>query len=191
MKVLETKLPGVLVVETDVHGDNRGYFTEIYNKEKYIELGITTEFVQDNMSFSASKGTLRGLHWQNPPYAQAKLVYVTRGAVIDVVVDIRKGSPTFGQWTSVELSAENHRQIFVPHGFAHGVLTMTDDVELRYKCDNYYNKDSEGGMRYDTPEVGVDWAALLGGIEPTLSDKDINSPGLSEADNRFVFGENC
>ena len=113
MKVTETKIPGVVIIDTDVFGDYRGYFTETYNKPKYEALGITTEFVQDNMSFSAQKGTLRGLHWQNPPYAQAKLVSCTKGAVIDVAVDIRKGSPTFGQWVSVELSAENHRQLDV------------------------------------------------------------------------------
>lgn len=110
MKAIETKIPGVLIIETDVFGDHRGYFAETYNKPKYEALGITTEFVQDNMSFSAQRGTLRGLHWQNPPYAQAKLVSCTKGSVIDVAVDIRKGSPTFGQWVSVELSAENHRQ---------------------------------------------------------------------------------
>ena len=126
MKAIETKIPGVLIIETDVFGDHRGYFTETYNKPKYEALGITTEFVQDNMSFSAQKGTLRGLHWQNPPYAQAKLVSCTKGTVIDVAVDIRKGSPTFGQWVSVELSAENHRQFFIPRGFAHGFLTLTD-----------------------------------------------------------------
>ena len=128
MKAIETKIPGVLIIETDVFGDHRGYFTETYNKPKYKALGITTEFVQDNMSFSAQKGTLRGLHWQNPPYAQAKLVSCTKGAVIDVALDIRIGSPTFGQWVSVELSAENHRQFFIPRGFVHGFLTLTDDV---------------------------------------------------------------
>ena len=117
------------------------------SKPKYEKLGITVDFVQDNMSFSAQKGTLRGLHWQNPPYAQSKLVSCTKGKVIDVAVDIRKGSPTFGEWVSVELSAENHRQFFIPQGFAHGFLTLTDDVEFRYKVDNVYNKESEGGMR--------------------------------------------
>lgn len=124
------------------------------------------------MSFSAQKGTLRGLHWQNPPYAQAKLVSCTKGTVIDVAVDIRKGSPTYGQWVSCELSAENHRHYFIPRGFAHGFLTLTDDVEFRYKCDNVYNKAAEGGMRYDAPEVNVAWRSLLNGIEPVLSEKD-------------------
>lgn len=191
MKAIETKIPGVLIIETDVFGDHRGYFTETYNKPKYEALGITTEFVQDNMSFSAQKGTLRGLHWQNPPYAQAKLVSCSKGTVIDVAVDIRKGSPTFGQWVSVELSAENHRQFYIPRGFAHGFLTITDDVEFRYKCDNVYNKDSEGSMRYDTPEVNVDWDALLNGIEPILSEKDKNGVTLEYSNNHFRFGVNC
>lgn len=191
MKTIETKIPGVLIVETDVFGDHRGYFTETYSKPKYEMLGIITEFVQDNMSFSAQKGTLRGLHWQNPPYAQAKLVSCTKGAVIDVAVDIRKGSPTFGQWVSVELTAENHRQFFIPRGFAHGFLTLTEDVEFRYKCDNIYHKDSEGGMRYDAPEVNVDWGALLNGIEPVLSEKDMNGPTLNTSNNQFIYNENC
>ena len=191
MKAIETKIPGVLIIETDVFGDHRGYFTETYNKPKYEAIGITTEFVQDNMSFSAQKGTLRGLHWQNPPYAQAKLVSCTKGTVIDVAVDIRKGSPTYGQWVSVELSAENHRQFFIPRGFAHGFLTLTDDVEFRYKCDNVYNKPSEGGMRYDAPEVAVDWGTLLNGVEPVLSEKDKIGPNLTDSDNQFVYGENC
>lgn len=191
MKAIETKIPGVRIIETDVFGDRRGYFTETYNKPKYEDLGITTEFVQDNMSFSAQKGTLRGLHWQNPPFAQAKLVSCTKGAVIDVAVDIRKGSPTFGQWVSVELSADNHRQFFIPRGFAHGFLTLTDDVEFRYKCDNVYNKSAEGGMRYDAPEVNVDWGSLLNGMEPVLSKKDKSGPTLDSSDNKFIYGENC
>jgi dTDP-4-dehydrorhamnose 3,5-epimerase len=191
MKAIETKIPGVLIVETDVFGDRRDYFTETYNKPKYEALGITTEFVQDNMSFSAQKGTLRGLHWQNPPYAQAKLVSCTKCAVIDVAVDIRKGSPSFGQWVSVELTAENHRQFYSPRGFAHGFLTLTEDVEFRYKCDNVYNKASEGGMRYDDPEVDVDWGSLLNGIEPVLSEKGMNGPTLDTSDNQFIYNENC
>ena len=191
MKAIETKIPGVLIIETDVFIDQRGYFTETYNKPKYEALGITTEFVQDNRSFSAQKGTLRGLHWQNPPFAQAKLVSCSRGTVMDVAVDIRKGSPTFGQWVSVELSDKNHRQIFIPRGFAHGFLTLTEDVEFCYKCDNVYNKAAEGGMRYDAPEVNVDWGSLLMGIEPVLSEKDLTGPALEDSDNQFVYGVNC
>lgn len=191
MKVIETRIPGVIIIETDVFGDRRGYFTETYNKTKYEALGIATEFVQDNMSFFAQKGTLRGLHWQNPPYAQAKLVSCTKGAVIDVAVDIRKGSPTFCQWVSCELSADNHYQLYIPRGFAHGFLTLTDDVEFRYKCDNIYNKSAEGGMRYDSPEINVDWGSLLNGIVPVLSDKDMTGPTLNNSDNQFIYEENC
>lgn len=191
MKIIKTSLPEVLIVETDVFEDYRGYFTETYNKDKYEAAGIIAEFVQDNMSYSIHKGTLRGLHWQNPPYAQAKLVSCTKGTVVDVAVDIRKGSPTFGKWTSVELSDKNHRQLFIPRGFAHGFLTLTENVEFRYKCDNVYNKSAEGGMRYDAPEVNVDWGMLLNGIEPILSDKDMTGPALNDSNNGFIFNENC
>lgn len=191
MKAIETKIPGVLIIETDIYGDSRGYFTETYNMPKYEALGIKGNFVQDNMSFSAQKGTLRGLHWQNPPYAQAKLVSCTKGCVIDVAVDIRKGSPFFGQWVSVELSEDNHRQFYIPRGFAHGFLTISDDVEFRYKCDNVYCKEAEGGMRYDSPEVSVDWGNMLQGKEPILSEKDVTGPTLSNSDNQFIYGENC
>lgn len=187
MKVTETAIPGVLIIDTDVFGDNRGYFTETYNKPKYEEAGIAADFVQDNMSYSAQQGTLRGLHWQNPPYAQAKLVSCTRGKVVDVAVDIRKGSPTFGKWVACELSEDNHRQFFIPRGFAHGFLTLSPEVEFRYKVDNVYNKASEGGMRYDAPEVNVDWGSLLQGIEPVLSEKDTTAPDLTHSDNQFVY----
>ncbi|MEY8379557.1 dTDP-4-dehydrorhamnose 3,5-epimerase [Ileibacterium valens] len=189
MKVHETEIPGVLIIDTDVFGDHRGYFTETYNKPKYEAAGIHADFVQDNMSFSAQPGTLRGLHWQNPPYAQAKLVSCTKGRVIDVAVDIRKGSPTFGKWVACELSEENHRQFFIPRGFAHGFLTLSPDVEFRYKVDNVYNKESEGGMQYDAPEVNVDWGTLLEGIEPVLSEKDMAAPDLTHSDNKFVYEE--
>lgn len=189
MKVIETKIPGVFIVETDVFGDHRGYFCETYSKPKYEALGISVDFVQDNMSFSAQEGTVRGLHWQNPPYAQSKLVSCTKGKVIDVAVDIRKGSPTYGEWVSVELSEENHRQFFIPQGFAHGFLTLTPDVEFRYKVDNVYDKDAEGCIRYDDPTVGVDWGTLLNGMEAVLSEKDKVGPILEEANNLFVYME--
>lgn len=191
MKVIKTGLEGVVIVEPDRFGDHRGYFSETYCKPRYEEAGIPADFVQDNMSFSAQEGTLRGLHWQNPPYAQAKLVSVARGRVIDVAVDIRKGSPTFGKWVSAELSAENGRQLFIPRGFAHGFLTLSPDVDFRYKVDNVYNKASEGGMRYDDPTVNVDWGLLLEGREPVLSEKDQTGPTLQESDNQFIYQENC
>ena len=189
MEVIKTPLDGVLIIKPDVHGDHRGYFMETYQKEKYAALGITNDFVQDNMSFSAHKGTLRGLHYQNNPFAQAKLVSCTRGKVIDVAVDIRKGSPNYGKWTSVELSAENFLQFYIPQGFAHGFLTLTDDVEFRYKVDNFYNKESDRGIRYDDPFINVDWSGLLNGIEPILSEKDKNGPTLDKADCNFIYEE--
>ncbi len=189
MKVTETAIPGVLIIDTDVFGDHRGYFTETYSKPKYEKMGIDVDFVQDNMSFSAAEGTVRGLHWQNPPYAQSKLVSCTKGRVIDVAVDIRKGSPTFGKWVSCELSADNHRQFFIPQGFAHGFLTLSPDVEFRYKVDNVYNKESEGAIRYDDPTVNVDWGTLLEGREAILSDKDKIAPELADSNNHFVYEE--
>lgn len=191
MKVLETAIPGVYIIETDVFGDHRGFFTETYNKPKYEAQGIYADFVQDNMSFSACRGTLRGLHWQNPPFAQAKLISCSNGAVLDVAVDIRRGSPTFGKYVSTEISAENHRQLYLPRGFAHGFLTLTDNVVFRYKCDNVYNKSAEAGMRYDTPEVAVDWKELGKGVVPILSEKDLEAPYLSEADIGFIYKVNC
>lgn len=187
MNVVETKIPGVLIIDPDVHGDHRGYFMETYSKQKYQEIGIDVEFVQDNMSFSAQKGTLRGLHWQNAPMAQSKLVSCTKGTVIDVAVDIRKGSPTYKQWVSVELSAENKKQFFIPQGFAHGFLTLTDNVEFRYKVDNFYSKEHDRGIRYDDPSINVDWGTLLNGIEPVLSDKDKFGPELDESDCNFNY----
>lgn len=187
MKVSETSIRGVLIIDPDVHGDHRGYFMETYNKQAYQAVGIDVEFVQDNMSFSAQKGTLRGLHWQNAPMAQSKLVSCTKGVVIDVAVDIRKGSPTYKQWVSVELSEENKRQFFIPQGFAHGFLTLTDNVEFRYKVDNFYAKEHDRGIRYNDASIGVDWGMLLQGIEPILSNKDTHGPSLEESDCNFTY----
>ena len=191
MKVIETKIPGVLIVETDVFGDHRGYFTETYSKPKYEKLGITVDFVQDNMSFSAQKGTLRGLHWQNPPYAQSKLVSCTKGKVIDVAVDIRKGSPTFGEWVSVELSAENHRQFFIPQGFAHGFLVLSDMAEFCYKCTDFYHPGDEGGLAWNDPEIGVEWPQLVGEYKGNASAEgyhleDGTALNLSDKDQLWV-----
>ena len=191
MYAIETQIPGCLIIETDIWNDSRVFFTEIYNKSKYEAIGISAEFVQDNMSFSKSKGTFRGLHWQTHPYAQAKLVYCTKGKVIDIAVDIRKGSPTFKQWITCELSQVNHRQFFIPQGFAHRFITLTDDVEIRYKCDNYYNKSAEGCMKYNSPEINIDWNALVNKRELVLSDKDRFAPTLCESNNQFVYRKNC
>ena len=187
MKKIETKIPGVVIIEPDIHGDHRGYFMETYSTSNFHGLGIDNVFVQDNMSFTAKKGTLRGLHFQNDPMAQAKLVSCTKGTVIDVAVDIRKGSPTYKQWVAVELSEENKKMFFIPRGFAHGFLTLTDNVEFRYKVDNLYSKEHDRGIRYDDPSVNVDWGGLLNGIEPILSDKDKNGPTLDESDCNFKF----
>lgn len=187
MKKIETKIPGVIIIEPDVHGDHRGYFMETYSTSNFHALGIDNVFVQDNMSFTAKKGTLRGLHFQNDPMAQAKLVSCTKGTVIDVAVDIRKGSPTYKQWVAVELSEENKKMFFIPRGFAHGFLTLTDDVEFRYKVDNLYSKEHDRGIRFDDPSVNVDWGGLLNGIEPILSDKDKNGPTLDESDCNFKY----
>ena len=187
MKKIETKIPGVVIIEPDIHGDHRGYFMETYSTSNFHELGIDNVFVQDNMSFTAKKGTLRGLHFQNDPMAQAKLVSCTKGTVIDVAVDIRKGSPTYKQWVAVELSEENKKMFFIPRGFAHGFLTLTDNVEFRYKVDNLYSKEHDRGIRYDDPSANVDWGGLLNGIEPILSDKDKNGPTLDESDCNFKF----
>lgn len=189
MNVIETKLPGVLIIEPDVIGDHRGYFMEMYSYEKYNKYGIDVEFVQDNMSFTAKKGTLRGLHFQNNPLGQSKLVSCSRGVVIDVAVDIRKGSPTYLEWVSVELSEENKRQFFIPSGFAHGFLTLSDDVEFRYKVDNYYSPEHDRGIKYNDPDINVEWGSLLNGIEPILSQKDMNGPSLKESDCNFIYEE--
>ena len=186
MKKSETKLPGVFIIEPQVFGDQRGYFMETYNKQAFAELGITTEFVQDNQSYSAQKGILRGIHFQNAPYAQAKLVRVTKGAVLDVAVDLRRGSPTYRKWVAVELSAENKRMLFIPRGFGHGFRTLTDDVEFCYKVDNLYNKACDRGIRFNDPAIGVEWGEV---VEELLSQKDTTSPMLCDSDCNFVYGE--
>lgn len=191
MKKIETNIKGVYVLEPEYHGDNRGWFVETYNKETFHNIGIDDEFVQDNCSYSAVKGTLRGLHYQKAPYCQSKLVRCTKGRVIDVAVDIRKGSPTYGKWISQELSEDNKLMFYIPHGFAHGFLTLSDEVEFQYKCDNLYNKDSEGSIKYNDPTINVDWGSLLEGIDPILSKKDKNAPSLEECNANFVLGENC
>ena len=183
MKMVDTKLPDVKILEPDVFGDHRGWFMETWSQKKLAELGINLTFVQDNQSFTAKKGTLRGIHFQTGEWAQAKLVRVVAGAVIDVAVDLRKGSPTYLQWVGVELSAENKRQLLIPRGFGHGFVTLTDNVEFVYKVDNDYNKESDRSVRFDDPQIGVDW----GVSDPVLSDKDKNAPFLKDSDCSFVY----
>ena len=177
MNIITTDINGVIILEPKVFGDSRGYFFESWKKSTYEELGITCEFVQDNESKS-SYGVLRGLHWQAAPYTQAKLVRVITGTVLDVAVDIRKGSPTFGKHVTVELSGDNKRQLFIPRGFAHGFAVLSQEAIFAYKCDNIYNPASERGMRFDDPALGIDWQ-----ITPTqwnLSEKDKHHPCFAE-----------
>ena len=175
MNVIETTLAGVLILEPKVFGDARGWFMESWSKKKMEDAGIFVDFVQDNHSFSAEKGTLRGLHYQLNPMAQAKLLRVSRGTIFDVAVDIRRGSPTYAKWVGIELSAENHRQLFIPRGFAHGFVTLTNDVEVLYKADNLYAPECDGNIRWDDPEIGIKWP-----IAPVvLSEKDAAAPALA------------
>ena len=185
MKITKTKLEGVVIIEPDVFGDNRGFFMESWNKKKMAEAGLDYDFVQDNHSKSTVKGTLRGIHFQKGDKAQAKLVRCVKGAVLDVAVDLRKNSSTFKQWVGVELSEENKKQLLIPRGFGHGFVTLTDDVEFLYKADNYYAPEADAGIRWNDPDIGVEW-----GIEnPILSDKDRENPFLQEylSKNRNVF----
>ena len=177
MKVFDTEIAGVKILEVDFHRDARGYFAETYNAERYAGAGIDAVFVQDNESFS-QKGVLRGLHWQAAPWTQAKLVRVTRGAVWDVAVDIRKGSATYGRHVACELTGENGLQFYVPRGFAHGFMVLEDDTLFAYKCDNFYRPQSERGMKFDDPALGIPWPDV--GVDPILSNKDLLHPPLSE-----------
>lgn len=188
MNKIETGIAGLFVVEPQVFGDHRGWFMESWSKKKFEEIGINCDFVQDNHSFSEKKGTLRGLHFQKGEYAQAKLVRVLRGTAYDVAVDLRKDSPTFLKWFGIELSEENKKELFIPRGFAHGFLTLTDNVEFAYKTDNYYNKESEGAIRFDDEKIGVDWKlADLGVEEVIVSDKDKTAPKFDELTEDCFF----
>ena len=174
MQIEQTPLPGVLILAPRRFGDARGWFSEVWNRRTLAGHGITTEFVQDNHSWSRDSGTVRGLHFQAPPHAQAKLVRCGRGRVFDVAVDIRKGSPTFGKWTGAELSAENGRQLLIPEGFLHGFVTREPESELLYKCSDYYDPACDGAVRFDDPDLGIDWGiAPVGAI---LSEKDRSAP---------------
>ena len=177
----------ILLIKPPRFGDKRGFFSEIYNRKKYLEMGIDIEFVQDNHSLSRDVGTLRGLHFQEPPHAQGKLVRCGRGVIFDVAVDIRRGSQTYGQWVGDVLSADNAHQLYVPIGFAHGFVTLEPYSEIVYKCSDYYAPETEGAIRWDDPDVGIDW--LLTG-DPILSQKDALAPLLKDFESPFIFGEN-
>ncbi|WP_141336621.1 dTDP-4-dehydrorhamnose 3,5-epimerase [Paenibacillus sp. tmac-D7] len=181
MRLIQTKLEGVMIVEPSVFGDNRGFFLESYNEKKFNELGLDYKFIQDNHSLSVEPGVLRGLHYQLDPKAQTKLVRVATGAIYDVAVDIRRNSPTFGQWVGVILSAANKRQLLVPKGFAHGFCTIVSNTEVLYKVDEYYSPEHDRGIAWDDPDLGIYWPVT----SPILSEKDGKHPLLKDAENNF------
>jgi dTDP-4-dehydrorhamnose 3,5-epimerase len=182
MKVIETKFNGVIIIEYNVFEDSRGYFCETFSSDRYKNHGINTEFVQDNISVS-KKGTLRGLHYQIFPKAQAKLCHVIKGKVLDIAVDIRFGSPTFGRYLAVELSEDNHTQIYIPAGFAHGFAVLSDEAIFQYKCSEYYSREHERAIRFDDLDLNIEW-----GVEnPIVSEKDRAAKYFREIDKDFEF----
>lgn len=183
MDFIKTEIDGCFEVVPKVFGDNRGWFYESYSKKAFEENGINIDFVQDNRSFSAKKGTLRGLHCQKDPYAQAKIVTCLRGEIIDVAVDIRKGSPTYMKKVMVKLTGENKKMLLIPRGCLHGFVSLTEDVEISYKVDNLYEPSADRSIKFDDLEIGVEW----GEINPVLSEKDKNAPLLKDSDVKFTF----
>ena len=186
MEVIKTDIEGVVIIEPRIFRDERGYFYESFSQREFEEKVCRTTFVQDNQSKS-SYGVLRGLHFQKPPYCQSKLVRCIKGAVLDVAVDIRKGSPTFGKYVAVELSEENHRQFFVPRGFAHGFAVLTPEAVFQYKCDNFYNKESEGSVAWNDPQLAIDWRIPADKV--LLSEKDKQNKSIANADFLFDYNE--
>jgi len=176
-----------ILIKPNRHGDHRGFFAETYSRKKYLEYGIDIEFVQDNHSISKEVGTLRGLHFQSPPHAQAKLVRCGRGALFDVTVDIRRGSPTYGKWESFELTAENGYQLYVPIGFAHGFMTLEQESEIVYKCSDYYAPETEKSISWKDPDIKICWPKL---DKPILSKKDAGAPILKDFESPFIYGCN-
>lgn len=185
LNVTPTTLDGVYVITPKRHGDDRGFFSETFSHKLMAEAGIHIDFVQDNQSLSVNTGTVRGLHFQSPPHAQAKLVRCGRGCLFDVAVDIRKGSPTFGQWVGEELSFENGKQLLVPAGFLHGFITRAPDTEIVYKCSDYYAPDCDGAVRFDDPDIGIDWQ--MDGPPAAVSDKDAKAPLLKDFVSPFTY----
>lgn len=186
MRIIETEIPDVLIIEPRIFKDGRGYFFESYSQKEFTEKVGKVDFVQDNESRSIY-GVLRGLHFQKPPFAQSKLVRVIEGAVLDVAVDIRKGSPTYGKYVSVELTEENHRQFFIPRGFAHGFSVLSKEVIFQYKCDSFYSPENEGAIAWNDPDLGIDWHIPSSMV--ILSDKDKSHLRLKEIDSPFIYGE--
>ncbi len=187
MQIIKTEIEGVVVIEPKVFGDHRGYFFESFSERDFAAHVREVRFVQDNESKSCY-GVLRGLHFQKPPYAQSKLVRVVKGAVLDVAVDIRRGSLTFGQYVAVELTEDNHRQFFIPRGFAHGFAVLSDEAVFQYKCDNFYAPQSEGAIAWDDPDLAIDWR--LPSDKVILSEKDRKHPRLKDAEWLFDYNEN-
>lgn len=188
MKKIETGIKDLYIIEPQVFGDHRGWFLENWSEKKFEELGLFYNFVQDNHSFSAEKGTLRGLHFQKGEDSQAKLVRCIRGAVLDVAVDLRRESPTFLKWFSVELSEENKKMFLIPRGFAHGFLSLTDNVEFTYKVDGFYKKEVEGAIRFDDPQIGVEWGLSKEALgEVILSEKDKLAPFVKDLSEDYFF----
>ncbi len=187
MEVIKTDIEGVVIIEPRIFEDDRGYFYESFSQREFEEKVCRTTFVQDNQSKS-SYGVLRGLHFQRPPYTQSKLVRCIKGAVLDVAVDIRKGSPTFGKYVAVELTEDNHRQFFVPRGFAHGFAVLSEEAVFQYKCDNFYCKESEGSVAWNDPELAIDWR--VPGEKVLLSEKDKKSKNIKDAEYLFDYNEN-
>lgn len=183
MQIEQTPLPDVVLLTPARFGDARGWFSETFNARRFAEAGFAMEWVQDNHSMSAAVGTLRGLHFQRPPHAQDKLVRCTRGAIFDVAVDVRRGSPTYGKWVGADLTPENGRQLLVPKGFLHGFVTRLPDTEVQYKCSDVYAPDCDGGIRWNDPEIGIDW----GVSDPVLSAKDQVAPFLSGWESPFEW----
>lgn len=186
MEIIETNIPGVVIIKPRIFTDARGYFYESYNKREFDAKVAKVDFVQDNQSKS-SRGVMRGLHFQCPPFTQAKLVRCVKGCVLDVAVDIRKGSPTFGQHVAVELSDENNLQFFIPRGFAHGFAVLSEEAVFQYKCDNYYAPDADGGISIEDTSLGIDWKLPTDAI--LLSDKDKKHPLLKDFESPFIYGE--
>lgn len=187
MQFLPTEIPDVIEIVPPRHGDHRGFFSETYTRPAFEAAGLDIDWMQDNQSLSAPAGTVRGLHFQVPPVAQAKLVRVLRGAIYDVALDIRRGSPSYGRWAARELSAEKWNQLLVPAGFAHCFMTLVSDTEVLYKVNAPWSEEHERAIRWDDPALGIPWPDL--GVAPTLSDKDRDAPLLAQFDTPFVYGE--
>lgn len=187
MKIIKTNLQDVLIIETDVYGDHRGFFTESYSTTKFKENGIDQHFIQDNHSLSVEPGVLRGMHFQTPPKAQTKLVRSTTGVIYDVLVDLRVGSPSYGKWEGYILSEFNHRQLLVPKGFAHGFMTLTPNCNVQYKVDELYSQEHDGGIYFDDKEIGIEWPMPVNKL--VISDKDTKHPLFKDFNSPFTWEE--